>query len=128
MGELLKIYRVANRDSLYMQQKHKALLFQILATIKYSKDKGKFIKEFEITNHFEALGNILEKLPEQVREILRGKLTKGKGEEIKNYISFEEYSHELNRTADEAIIKLVDAISPILTLDQKEKIAKLVKS
>ena len=111
-----------------LQQQQKELLLQILTIIRYAQDKEKFVKEFEAMNYIETLVSILEKLPQHVREVIRETVMHGNAQEIKKYLSQEVYDRELAKTATEAVKNFVKSISSRLTLEQKEKIAALMRN
>ena len=109
-----------------MQLTREELLLEILNIIKYSKDKEKFVREFEAQHYLEALVSMLERLPDQVRETLRKKMEGGDYKEILKYYTPDEYKNEVNKVADAAIKNFAEVVSPVLTLDQKQKVTKLL--
>lgn len=101
------------------------VLLELLYIIKYPNNKGKFVKEFEELNHTEAVVNLLDRLPGsiKVKVKMRGKTQ----EEIKQYIDPEKYKAEVTKVSAQALVKFVNTVSPLLTLDQKERITALLR-
>jgi hypothetical protein len=50
----------------------------------------------------------------------------GDHKEILKYFTPDEYKNEVEKVADAAIKNFVEVISPVLNLDQKQKIIKLL--
>ncbi|HZE87241.1 MAG TPA: hypothetical protein VE090_03465 [Methylomirabilota bacterium] len=108
-----------------MQRSFKDVLLEILDIIKYPNDKEKFVAEFEVMNHTEAILNLLDQLPTDVQaKIKASNLNK---EEVNKHISQELYLSEITKVSKNALVKFLEAVSPILNLDQKQKITQLVK-
>ncbi len=107
-----------------MQQNYKDTLLELLTTINYPNNKEKFIAEFEDLNRVEVIANILEKLPKDIQE----KIQAGDNdyENIKKYIHQDEYLAEITKVSAEALKKFIEVISPLLTLQQKQQVDKIV--
>lgn len=99
------------------------LLLKVLKIIKYPNNKEAFVKEFEQLNYMEALSNCLDKLPKDVRDKIKTYKSK---EEVLRQIPEDVYLSEIMKVSKEAFGKFLEAVSPLLTFDQKEKIIKLV--
>ena len=109
-----------------MQRSFNEVLSELLVIIKYPQhNKEKFIKEFEELNHGEAVANLLDKLPTHIQEQLKG--NRNLMEEIKNHITAEEYKKEVTRVAQGALLKFVEVVSPVITLEQKQKIVNILQ-
>ena len=106
-----------------MQHSFGNILLNILEIIRYTNDKEKFILEFENLNQEEAILNILERLPDEIQEKIRAN---DNIDEIKQYINQEEFIVELRKVSGEALGNFIEDIAPTLTLDQSERILKLI--
>lgn len=98
-------------------------LIEILHIINYADNKEKYIQEFELINHLEATNNLIQKLPFEVRK----KIEKQDPSIIKDYVSAEIYLEEITTVWKRELAKLITAVSPTLTLSQKEKIKNLLQ-
>ncbi len=108
-----------------MQKKFNDVLFDLLTIIKYPNNKERFIKEFEELNHLEAISNLMDKFPVDIQEHI--KASEGRIEEIKKYIQQEEYVSEVAKVSKEALIKFIEVVSPLLNLEQKQRVVNLLK-
>lgn len=108
-----------------MQRTFNDVLFTILVIINYPSSKEKFVREFERLNHIETFVNLLERLPILVQYKI--KISENKFEEIKKYLSTEEYRLEITKVSIKALVTFISAVSPLITLDQKQKIIKLLE-
>ena len=108
-----------------MQPAHNKLLVEILEIIRYTKNKEKFILEFEAMNHLEAITNLLEKFPSNIREKIKLIAFKNKPELIKDYISSESYREEVTKVAEKELKAFIEVMTPILSFDQRQKIHQL---
>jgi hypothetical protein len=108
-----------------MQKNFRDVLLEILIIVKYPNNKEKFIKEFEELNHMETVANLLDKLSFEVQEKI--KANEHNIEEVKKYLPTEEYISELTKVSNQALLNLVSVVTPLLKIDQKQKIAKLVQ-
>lgn len=106
-----------------MQRSATDILLELLIIIKYPNNKQRFIAKFEEVNKKETIANMLERLPEETQKYLENV---SDPTEVNQYIPEEAYQQEFIKVSTEAMKKLIQAISPILTLDQKEKIVKLI--
>jgi len=101
------------------------VLLEILAIIHYPRNKAKFVVEFEEMNHLETVVNLLEKLPLEMQE--RIKAGERNEEMVKKYIPDEIYISELTNVSSKALVKLIEAVSPLLKLEQKQKVVQLLQ-
>lgn len=111
-----------------MQRNLKDIFLEILNIINYSKDKDKFFKEFEELNHTEAMLNILERLPLETQERIKAiKDQQEVIEAIQKHVTREEYVPELIKVSNQALGQFLKDIEHTLSVDQKQKIAKLLQ-
>jgi hypothetical protein len=108
-----------------MQPWIKESLLEILHLINYSQNKEKFILEFEAMSHVEAMTAMIQKLPKDLQKRIAS-LDKN-SEEIKQYISSDEYLVEVDRISRQELQSFVKVVSPVLSVSQKEKIAFLLQ-
>ena len=106
-----------------MQQSYKDIILQILDIIIYSHDKESFIDEFERLNREETIVNLLDKLPEDIKMKIKDDNDLN---ELKKYISREEYTAELTKVYAESLGKFIDDIAPSLNEEQKDKISDII--
>ena len=105
-------------------QTAKELLLEMLHIIHYKDNKQLFIEEFEAMNHLEAIAHFVTKLPEEFRQ--KKSFQKEDLQTISQYISPQVYQEEVEQIAQEELKKFAEVVSPVLTLDQKQKITKLL--
>lgn len=108
-----------------MQDVIKNFVLEILHIIKYSDNKEQFVREFEAYNHLEAIANLVERLPEEMKQKVN--VVQDDTLVIKQYISPKDYLKELERVSEKELKKFIETISPGLNLDQKQKITKLLQ-
>jgi len=109
-----------------MQPTSKELLLEILGIIRYTKNKDRFIQEFEAMNHLEAITNLLEKFPQDIREKIKLFAFKKNIEGIKDYISSDTYGEELRKVSEKELKSIIEVMTPILSFDQRQKIHRLM--
>ena len=105
-----------------MKSNPKEQLREILEIINYTEDREAFIREYELISQIEAVGTIVEQLPNQVQEIIQ----KRNPALIKDYVSLDTYITEITNAWHRKISNLITAVSPVLTFSQKEKIKQLM--
>ena len=71
-----------------------------------------------------AMATLVDKLPDEMKQKVN--FVKEDINIMKQYISPDDYVKELEKVSDRELKKFISVISPILTLDQKLKIAKLL--
>lgn len=108
-----------------MQRSFRDVLFDFLIIVRYPNNKQKFIAEFEQLNHMETVANLLDRLTPEVQN--KVKENEGNIEEVKKYLPTEEYLSELTKVSSQALLNLVKVVSPLLKLDQKQKVANLLQ-
>jgi hypothetical protein len=108
-----------------MQRTINDVLLDLLHIIKYPNNKQKFVKEFEELNHGEALVNMFERLPGPIK--VKIKVGGAKPELIKKYIDPQKYAAEVTHVSSQALVNFINVVSPLLTLDQKQEITKLLQ-
>ena len=106
-----------------MRQQLQTLLFEILEIMHYPNDKEKFIKEFEEVTYLEAMTNVVEKLPQDVKTKIAA--CDNDPHKIKQYIPEKEYFVQLEKVTQDALADFIKTTSPQLSQTQKEKIAQL---
>lgn len=109
-----------------MQRQLTDVLQEFLVIVKFHENKEKFVKEFEELNHLETIANLAERLPEELQEKI--KAHQGKGEILKEVFDKNEYQAELTKVSHAAFKRFVDIASPLLKLEQKQKVVKLLQS
>jgi len=107
-----------------MQRNYNDVLLELLTIIRYPNDKQTYISEFEKSNFDEALANILERLPTEAQQAIMAK--DGALDEIEKYIDKDAYNAEVVKVSHAALIRFVEVISPLLHLEQKEKVVQLL--
>lgn len=109
-----------------MERTFTDILMDLLVIIKYPKhDRQRFVKEFEELNHVEAALNIADRLPGPSK--IKIKMSKGNPEVLHKYIDGEKYTVEMTKVSAKALVSFISVVSPLLTLDQKEKIIALMQ-
>ncbi len=108
-----------------MQRSFTDVLSELLTIIRYTKNKEQFIKELEELNQNEALVNMLENLPEDLQKQV--KAMQNFQEAIKKHIVIEDYNTELAKVSHQALRKFIEAVSPVLKFEQKQKIAQILQ-
>lgn len=109
-----------------MQHNSQDTLFELLKIINYPNNRQKFINEFEELNRLEALANILDRLPEDLQQQLQ--VNHDAYNAFEKYISKEAYVEELIKVSQTALENFVEAMSPHLSLSQKEQAVALVNT
>ncbi len=106
-----------------MEPSYKDLLLEILSIIQY-REKEKFATEFEEMNRLEAMANSIERLPQHIQDEIVAK--KGDPEEIKKYVPQDEHIEEITMVSSKALAEFLQHIAPVMTEEQKEKIAHVM--
>ena len=109
-----------------MQTAPKELLIEILKIINYRNNREAFILEFEAMSYMEAMVDVVDQLPDDLAE----KVKKGKFDAawVKENISKEMYVDQVDKVFGKKIDGLIEAVSPVLNLAQKQKITELMRN
>ena len=105
-----------------MKLSYNELFLKILAIINY-QDAEQFVKGVEERNKWEALANLIEKLPQQARDTLAA--NPHDVETIKKYITTDVYTEELQNVSTQALAAFLQHLTPVLTSEQKKQIAQV---
>ncbi len=108
-----------------MERKIIDIVADILEIIEYPDDREQFLKEFQQTNHEEAIFNILEQFPEDIKEKIKNAEDPNL---IKDYITEEAYLSEMTKVSEEALKNFLETINSSLSDEQREKIEKLFQN
>lgn len=101
-------------------------VLKILDIIKFSQDKAAFVEDFDTTNRIDALSNLADKLPDDIKN--SANLTPEQIEEAKKYVVGDEYLQEIEKVAKEKLHKFVEQLSPDFTDEQKQQVDALLKA
>lgn len=106
-------------------QKTQRILYKILAIIEYDKDKDKFVEEFETLIKVDALLNVVDTLPDNIKR--KTEFNKEDYENLKRQVPQEEFSREVEKITEKELKKYIAFISPDLTEEQREQIEQLLR-
>ena len=116
-----------------MNKSLKDIVLEILEIIEYPDDRNVFVDEFMSANLTDALANISQKIPDELKKKadltqpnFEG-VTKEDIEKVRQYVSEEDFAKELENVSKAEIKKMVEQLSG-LDDEQKEKIDAIVKS
>ncbi len=106
------------------------IVTQLLTISNFRDDKKEFIKEFESQNYFEAILNLIDRLPITQRSKIKEKIRLENPQKLKEYIltvfSQDEFLLELNKVRTIALKGLMTSLLPTLHSEQIKKIDNLL--
>jgi len=106
-----------------MNLSYNELFLKILEILKY-QDRVNFVKSIEESNHWEAIANCTEKLPQAAQDEIQA--NPHDQELLNKYILNDTYTEELNLVSAKTLTDYLQHITPVLTDEQKEKIAAVI--
>ena len=109
-----------------MKRDFDSILTEILEIIAYPDDKQIFVQQFHELTYLEAMVNVIAKLPKEMQEKI--KACDNDPEKIKQFISADLYSEELQRVINREFDDFIKSVSMELVPAQKKEIAELIAS
>ena len=106
-----------------MNFSYNELFLKILEILKY-QDRKNFVKNIKESNHWEAIANCVERLPQSARDEIQA--NPHDQEVLKKYILNNIYTEELNTVSAKTLADYLQHITPVLTDEQKAKIAAVI--